>query len=210
MLNTDGNIVTFLGVAQLLAFLTAIVSDRLLASVVQSDDISEILENILQNLSRVRSSNLIAWSQSVVLILLGVIYYAIFYQAYLIISLLALGFFLAGAISVMVGKMGAIALIPLSQKFIDAGSPKSTYFQTLGDFLHNGIDKQGLHLNFFFTTLGFSLVNYLLLVSNVIPRFLSIWAFIAVLLAIIPAILQLYKRDINPLMMVLVIPYAPT
>ena len=157
-----------------------------------------------------RISNLLALGESLLVIALGVLYYVVFYKEYKIIALLALGCFLTAAITFVVGKIGANALIPLSQKFVEAGTPEASYFQTLGDFLYKSLDKRGIEINFLFSTLGFLLVNYLLFISNAIPRALSIWAFAAVFLALIPALLQLYKRDAFPLAMILVIPYAPT
>jgi hypothetical protein len=209
-MNVDVNTVMLLGAAQVLVFITAILSERLLAPVVRSGEISEILENISKNLPRVRSSILVAQGESLLLIALGVLYFVIFYEEYEIIALVALGCFLTAAITIVVGKIGANALIPLSQEFVEAGSPETSYFQTLGDFLYNSVNKRGQDLNFMFSSLAFLLVNYLLLTSNVIPRVLSIWAFVAVFLALIPAILQLYRRDAHPPAMILVIPYAPT
>ena len=209
-MNIDVNTVRLLGAAQVLVFIIAILSERLLASAVRSGDISDILVNISKNVTRVRISNLLALGVSLLVIAMGVLYYVVFYKEYKIIALVALGCFLTAAITFIVGKIGANALIPLSQKFVEAGTPEASYFQTLGDFLYNSVDKRGYEINFFFSTLSFLLVNYLLFISNVIPRALSIWAVAAVFLALIPAVLQLYNRDAFPLAMILVIPYAPT
>ncbi len=209
-MNIDMNTVRLLGAAQLLVFISAVLSDRLLATVVGSGSISDILVNISKNITQMRISNLLALGESLLDIAMGVLYYDVFYKDYEIIALVALGCFLTAAITFIVGKIGANALIPLSQKFVEAGTPEASYFQTLGDFLYNSVDKRGNDINFMFSSLGFLLVNYLLLTSNVIPRALSIWAFAAVFLALIPAVLQLYNRDAFPLAMILVIPYAPT
>jgi hypothetical protein len=209
-MNVDINTVRLLGAAQLTVFVAAIFGSRLRTSVVGSGSISDILLNISKNHNRMRISNLLALGESLLVIALGVLYYVVFYKDYKIIALLALGCFLTAAITFVVGKIGTNALIPLSQKFVEAGTPEASYFQTLGDFLYNSVDKRGYEINFLFSTLGFLLVNYLLFISKVIPRALSIWAFAAVFLALIPALLQLYKRDAFPLAMILVIPYAPT
>ena len=210
-MNIDVNTVRLLGAAQLIVIVGGLITERLLASAVGSGSISEMLVNISDNLNRMRISNLAALAiQATAMVVMGVLYYVVFYKEYEIIALVALGCFLTAAIVFVVSKIGANALIPLSQKFVEAGAPEASYFQTLGDFSYNSVDKRGYDINFLFSSLGFLLVNYLLLTSNAIPRALSIWAFAAVFLALIPAVLQLYKRDAFPLAMILVIPYAPT
>ena len=104
---------------------------------------------------------------------------------------------------------GAYALISLSQEFVEAGAPEPSYLQTLGDFLYNGIDRRGIEIYALFTYLGFLLANYLLFISRSIPRPISIFGLVALFLALIAAVLQLYDRDAFPRAMLLNIPYAP-
>jgi hypothetical protein len=79
----------------------------------------------------------------------------------------------------------------------------------MGDFLYNGVDKRGSDIHTFFSILGFLLVNYLLFISGSIPRALSIWGLVAVILALIPTLLQLYKADFLPTAQLLALPFAP-
>ena len=67
---------------------------------------------------------------------------------------MALGCFLVAAITFTVSKIGTNALIPLSQEFVGAGAPESSYFQTLGDFLYNSVDKRGYEIYGLFNELG--------------------------------------------------------
>jgi hypothetical protein len=105
--------------------------------------------------------------------------------------------------------MGTSALIPLSQKFVEAGAPEASHYQTLGDFLYNGVDKRGFEVYVFFNTVGFLLMNYLLYTSRYIPRPLSIWGLVSVFLALIASVLQLYERDFFPPAQMLALPFAP-
>ena len=209
-MNIEMNTVRLLGAAQVSVFVVAIFGGYLRTSLVGSGSISDILINTSKNITKMRISNLLALGESFIVIALGVLYYVVFYDEYKIIALAALGFFLTAAITIVIGKLGANALISLSEEFVEAGTPEASYFQTLGDFLYNGVEKRGSDLNFLFSTVGFLLVNYLLFISEVIPRGLSIWALAAVFLATIPALLQLYDRDAFARAMILVIPYAPT
>jgi hypothetical protein len=208
-MNIETNTVRFLGAAQLLVIVGGVIMERLSASVVGSGSISEMLVNISNNYSRMRISNLVGLIQSFVIVVLGVLYYSVLNQEYKIIALLALGCFLVAAITLAVGKIGAHALIPLSQKFVAAEAPASSHFQTLGDVLYYGVDRRGYDIHMLFTCLGLILVNYLFYVSGYIPRALSVWGLVAIFLLTIPTVLQLYDRDFLPAAQLLAIPYAP-
>jgi hypothetical protein len=208
-MNTDMNTARLLGAAQVMVFVLIMIAGGLLASAVGSGSISDILVNISKNPTRMRISNLFALGVSLAIIAMGVLYYVVFYKEYKIIALVALGCFLVAAITFTVTKIGTNALIPLSQEFVEAGAPEASYFQTLGDFLYNGVDKRGYEIYVLFNILGFLLVNYLLYISGYIPRALSIWGLVAVCLILIPTVLTLYDREFLPGAMILALPFAP-
>ena len=208
-MNTDVNTVRLLGAAQVMVFVGIMIMGGFLTSAVGSGSISDILVNISKNPSRMRIANLIALVESLAVIAMGVLYYVVFHKEYKIIALLALGCFLVAAITFTVSKIGTNALIPISQQFVEAGAPEASYFQTLGDFLYNDVDKRGYEIYALFNVLGFLLTSYLLYISRSIPRAISIWGLVALSLALIPALLQLYDREFLPGVMLLNIPYAP-
>ena len=156
-----------------------------------------------------RISNLVALGESLAIIAMGVLYYVVFHKEYKIIALVALACFLVAAITFTVGKIGANALITLSQEFVEAGAPEASYFQTLGDFLYNSVDKRGYEIFGLFNALGFLLPSYLLFISRSIPRVISIWGLVALSLALVPAVLTLYDREFQPSLMILNLLYAP-
>jgi hypothetical protein len=215
-MNTDMNTVRLLGAAQVMVFVGIMIMGGFLASAVGSfgpavgsGSISDILVNISKNPTRMRISNLFALGVSLAIIAMGVLYYVVFYKEYKIIALVALVCFLVAAITLTVTKIGTNALIPISQEFVEAGAPEASYFQTLGDFLYNGVDKRGYEIYVLFNILGFLLVNYLLYISGYIPRALSIWGLVAVCLILIPTVLTLYDREFLPGAMILALPFAP-
>ena len=208
-MNIEMSTIRLLGAAQLMVFVGGMLSERLLASVVGSGKISEKLVNISNNLTRMRISNLVALIESFVIVVLGVLFYIVFNNEYKIIALVALGCFLAEAITKAVAKIGAYALIPLSQEFVEAGAPEPSYFQTLGDFLYDGFDRKGYDIHMLFFCLGSILWSYLFYISNYIPRALSVWGLAASCLLLIPVLLGLYDRDFLPAAMILALPYVP-
>ena len=208
-MNIEMNTVRLLGAAQLMVFVGGMLSERLLASVVGSGSISDKLVNISNNLTLMRISNLVALLESLAIIFLGVMFYIVFNKEYKIIALVALGFFLAEGITLAVSKIGAYALIPLSQEFVEAGAPEASTYQTLGRFLYNGVDRQGYDIHMLFFGLGGILWYYLLYVSKSIPNVLSVWGLVAICLFTIYVLLTLYDRDFLPAAGILALPYVP-
>ena len=109
-MNIDVNTVRLLGAAQLTVFVAAMLGRLMLTSVVGSGSISDILVNISKNVTLMRVSNLVALVESLAIVVLGVLFYIVFNRQYQIIALVALGFFLAEAITLAVSKIGAFAI----------------------------------------------------------------------------------------------------
>jgi hypothetical protein len=207
-MNVDVSTVKLYGTAQFMVFLCSLISERLLETVVGSSGISDKLVNISNNITRMRISNLVALINCCAIITLGVLFYVVFNQQYKTIALVALGCFLAEAITLAVSKLGSYSLIPLSQEFVAAGAPESSYLKTLGNFLYNGVDRRGYDIHMLFFCLSGILWYSLLYRSGAIPPALSIWGLVALSLLTLPVLMALYNRDFTHLM-ILGLPYAP-
>jgi hypothetical protein len=207
-MNTEMSTIRLLGAAQLIVFVASMVSERLLASVVGSGGVTSVLVNVSKNPNRMRISNLVALLNSVAIVFLAVMFYAVLSEEYRIIALVALGCFVAEAITLAVSKIGTYALLPLSQEFVEAGAPEPSYFQTLGDFLYSGLDRLGYEIHMLFSCLGGILWYYLLFASRLVPRGLAMWGLVAVCLLAIPVLLALYSRG-STRWMILGLAYAP-
>ena len=208
-MNVHVNIVKLLGAAQLMVIVGNLIMDSLLSSAIGSGTISDILLNISNNLTKMRISNLVALGQTLAIILLGIFYYVVFFEEYKTVALVALICFVMAAISIAVSKLATNALIPLSQEFVEAGTPQSSSFQTFADLLYFGIDRRGNDMQMLFMGIGFLLTNYLFYVSRAIPRAISIWGIAAICLLLIPSLFALYDREFLPGAVILALPYAP-
>jgi hypothetical protein len=207
-MNIETSAVRLLGAAQLVVFAASMLSERLLVSTVGTGIISDILVNISKHRTRMRISTLAALINCAAIVVLGVLFYVAFEKEYKIIALVALGLFLAEAITLAVSKIGAYGLISLSQEFVEAGTPEPSFFQTMGDFLYYGVDRRGYDIHMLFFCFGGILWYYLLVASRCIPRALSIWGLVAVCLLTIPVLLVLYNRKLTAAL-ILGLPYAP-
>jgi hypothetical protein len=207
-MNIDIITARLLGAAQLVVFLASLVSGRLLASVVGDGDISAKLTNISNDLTRIWASNLVALANCLAIIVLGVLFYVVFRDQYPIMALIALGFFLAESITLAVSKIGAYALIPLSQEFVAAGAPGGSHYEVMGEFLYFDVDRRGYDIHMLFFCCGGILWYYMLHISGAIPPAISIWGLVAICLLTIPVLLVLFTRGFTAVM-ILGLPYAP-
>ena len=205
-MNSDKNTIRLLGAAFLTVFVASLLSGALLDSAVGSGSISDNLINISNNITLMRISILVELVTSIGIIVLAMLLYVVLHNQNKIIALVALGWWLAEAITLAVSKIGAFALMPLSLEFIKAGTPGSSYFQALGDFFYYGFDRQGWALHMLFFCLGGILWYYLFFASKYIPRVLSAWGVVSVSLVLINILLVLFDRSIE-LQMIMLVPY---
>ena len=196
-MNTSKSTIRLLGAAFLFVFVATIVSTQLLASIVGSASISDILVNISDNLAPIRISILVGLVNSIGIVVLAVLLYIVFNKQNKITVLVALGLYLGEAITLAVSYTGLFGLIPLSLEFVKAGAPAASYYQTLGNFLYSGVYQQGYDIHMLFFCLGGILWYYLFYRSRYIPRVLSVWGLATVCVLFILTLLTLYDRDLG-------------
>jgi hypothetical protein len=82
-----------------------------------------------------------------------------------------------------------LLLLPLSQDYVKAGGQEASSFQTFGTLLR---EVAHLPMTVFVFGLGALIFYYLLYRSNLIPRWLSVWGLIAILLHLATGLLLLF------------------
>lgn len=114
-------------------------------------------------------------------------------------EVLALGYVVfRGALETLITIASAVSyfvLITLSQKFVGAGAPGTSYFQTLGAVLLGGHANLTAMLSIVFP-LGALMFYYLLYRSKLIPRWISGWGFIAAILYLIGGLVDLFGSEL--------------
>ena len=83
------------------------------------------------------------------------------------------------AVILVVSKINVLSLIELSQEYLAAGAPADSYFQTAG-VVALGARYWASQMQTIFFILGALVFYYLLYQTRLVPRFISIWGFIAV------------------------------
>ncbi len=91
-----------------------------------------------------------------------------------------------------VSAIGLLALIPLSQEFIKAGTPDASYFQTLGTLIQTVRVWTRDVLAVSAWGLGALLYNYIFFQTKLIPRWLSGWSIVAILLHLASCLLAIF------------------
>ena len=95
------------------------------------------------------------------------------------LALGAVGFRLIEGVFHIVGIVGLLSLVTLSQEFVKAGTPDASYFHSLGTLLHAARDWAGVLGSTAFI-LGALMYYYVFYQSKLIPRWLSVWGLIGV------------------------------
>lgn len=127
---------------------------------------------------------------------LAVLLYMVLNKQNKIVALIALGWWLAEAVFLALSRIGAFALIPLSLDFVKAGVPKQSFYQTMGDFLYDGVARQGYTIHMFFYCLGGILWYYLFYESKNIPRVISLFGLLAVSVGFVGIVFEIFGYDV--------------
>ena len=121
-----------------------------------------------------------------------------------------IGFRIIEAVTIIIGAIGMLLLLTLSQQFVIAGAPEASYFQTFGTLLQTLINNWNSLISTIVFSISALILNYILYRSKLIPRWLAIWGLIGAALHIIGGILGMFGvvAESSTLGMVFIIPLA--
>ncbi|NDJ76421.1 MAG: DUF4386 domain-containing protein [Chloroflexi bacterium] len=186
-----------LGAAFLLVILTSLASGILHSSAVESEDIADILVEIEDNEALYRISIVAELANAAAILVLAMLLYTVLNGQNKIIARVALGWWLAEGITLAVSKLGAFALIPLSQDFVSAGTPDGAYFQAVGEALYEGLDRKGYTLHMLFYCLGGIGWYYLFFQSRFVPRPIAILGLVAAPVGLVGIVAEMLGTDVS-------------
>jgi len=209
-MNTQKSAPRLLGAAFLLVAVVSLSSGLLLSSIVGSGSISDILVHVSHQGTLLRLGSLGELVTSAGIVALAGLLYSVLYTQHKLIALVALGCWLAEAISLAFSQIGTLALLPVSLDFVQAGAPVHSSYQTLGAFLYNGVYNQGITIHMWFYCLGGMLWYALFYTSKYIPRVISLWGLLAVSVALVGIVLQLLGYEVSILVFLPILPFEVT
>ena len=106
------------------------------------------------------------------------------------LALGAVGFRISEGVLRFVAVGGYLLLITLSQQFVQAGAPDSSYFQTLGALVYAG-NRWGNLLSLLAFSIGALLYYIIFYRTKLVPRWLSGWGLVAAILGMLSCVLVL-------------------
>jgi hypothetical protein len=126
------------------------------------------------------------------------------------LALGAVGFRIIEGMLGIVGVICLLLLTTLSQEFVKAGAPDSSYFQTSGVLIVAVRDWMGNVAGLLAFGLGALMYYYIFFQTKLVPRWLSGWGLIGIILIIVTSMLVMF-RVIGPMsttQIVLAVPIA--
>jgi hypothetical protein len=107
------------------------------------------------------------------------------------LALGAVGFRISEGVLRFVAVCAYLLLITLSQQFVKAGAPDSSYFQTLGVLVYAGNRWVGNVASLLAFSIGALLYYIIFYRTNLVPRWISVWGLVAAILAMLSTVLVL-------------------
>jgi hypothetical protein len=107
------------------------------------------------------------------------------------LALGSVGFRIIENVLGIVSTICLLSLVPLSQEFVKAGAPVASYFQTSGTLLL-GVRDSISNIALIPFCIGALMYYYVFYQSKLIPRWLSVWGLLAIIMNLASALLVLF------------------
>lgn len=104
-----------------------------------------------------------------------------------------LAFRVAAGILNMLGALILMLLLDLSSRFVGAGAPVASYFETMGALLRSSRDGMNHVAMMLALIAGDAMYYWLLYRARLVPRWLSSWGFVGLALATIASLLVMSR-----------------
>ncbi len=109
------------------------------------------------------------------------------------LALGSVGFRLIEGVFSMVAAIGLLSLVTFSQEFVKAGAPNTSYFQTMGAFILAVRNSAGFVFGVMAFGLGGLMYYSVLYQSKLIPRWLSGWGLVGVILCMGSGVFVMFR-----------------
>ena len=124
------------------------------------------------------------------------------------LALGAVGFRLIEGVFYIVGALGLLSLLSLSQEYVKAGTPAVSTFQILGTLMSAVRNWANYACGVISFCLGALMYYFVFYQSKLIPRCLSVWGIIGIAMLLSMAVLILFGQEPSGTTLLLAIPIA--
>ena len=210
-MNTDKNTVRLLG----FMFVFVVVAATLSAPPVNPvaitilgppANISETMIKISDNPTTMQLSIVGYLIEAIAIVLLAVLLYTTLKNQNKINARWAFGLWIVEAVFVAVKQISTFSLLNVSQEFVNAGAPDSSYFLTIGSLFYETF-QFGYCVQMVFYCTGGILFYYLFFKSKYVPIVLSLWGIAAASLAFIGYLAILFGYDVPLYVFLPILPF---
>lgn len=188
-LSSNRNVARIVGILFIIATVASIASLPFLAPI----NASNYLVNVSANENQVITGILLTLIGAFASASIAISLYPVLKKHSQGLALGAVGFRLIEAVFYIVGVIGIVLLLSLSQEFVKAGAPSSSYFQTLGVILLSGYHWAGNVAGTLAFYIGAMMYYYIFYRTKLIPKWLSGWGLVAVSMGIVASILVMFQ-----------------
>jgi len=205
-MNMDKKIAIIAGVL----FITATVASILSLPFLEPINATNFLVSISANGDQVTIGALLAFIAAVASASIAISLYPVLKKYNEGLALGAVGFRIIEGVFYIVGVMGLLLLLTLSQEFVKAGAPVSSYYQTLGALLLAGYHWVGNVGSLLAFCSGALMYYYIFYQTRLVPRWISVWGLLGATLCMVAGMLVMF-RLIDPMstfQVVLALPIA--
>ena len=102
-------------------------------------------------------------------------------------------FRIMAGVFIIIGVVFLLLILTLSQEFVTAGAPATSYFQTLGGLLQAGRDLVNHVAMILAVSLGGLMYYSMLYQTKLVPRWLSVWGLVGTTLTILATLLVMFR-----------------
>jgi hypothetical protein len=187
-------------------FIGSIAAEGLTSSIL-TGNISAVMVSVTHNVGQIRVDILIQLATWVSIIVMTSLLYVILRGRSRPVALVALVLWVTEVLLSAVSVLGLYALLTVSPDFVRAGAPPTSYYGTLGT-LFLGLEQHAAEVSLLFFALGAFLWYGLFFTTRLVPRGLSVWALLAMVLVLAGILPQVWDHSIN-VPLTLDIPYLP-
>jgi len=182
------------GVILLLTFILGVLINQFLQGpIIFSED---FLNKVAANSNQVILSVLLVLTSSILALVMAVILLPIFKQSNYSLAFLYLAFSVISFATYLIDNTVILTMLGLSKEYVAAGASEAGYFESIGAVFYQA--RWWTHyMTLLISSLPFFLFYYLFYQTKLIPRFVSIWGLLAVLLLLVEVLFSMYGQSLG-------------
>jgi hypothetical protein len=191
-MNTERKIAIIAGILFIVATAASLIGNGFTGSILDAPD---YLARVSANGNRIIVGALLSFLAAAASAGIAISLYPVLKKCNEGLALGAVGFRLIEGVFYMVGALCTLAVLTISQQAVNAAGQDVSTFQTIGDLLLTTSDLAGFIFGVIAFCLGGSMYYFVFYQSKLIPRWLSVWGIIALVLMLVAVFITLFDGE---------------